>query len=128
MSSVRTAPTMAQRLTEAGQERVSMAGVMTVDALVDPARLRPTMEAAAAVEELRATARELVEERLTLLDRDAGGDLVEIFSRLSIRVMCRLLGVPDGDVEGWGHWADALSPVFGYMDADQIRAAETALG
>jgi hypothetical protein len=45
-----------------------------------------------------------------------------------MRVMCRLLGVPEGDVEVFGSWADALSPVFGLMDPQQIAAAELAIG
>jgi cytochrome P450 len=45
-----------------------------------------------------------------------------------MRVMCRLLGVPDVDVAVFGGWADALSSVFGIMEPEQIDAATDALG
>jgi cytochrome P450 len=67
------------------------------------------------VEQLRPQAAKLVQDRWLELESEGEGDLVQLFSRTSVRVMCRLLGVPEEDVEVWGSWADALSPVFGYM-------------
>jgi cytochrome P450 len=58
---------------------------------------------------------------------DGGGDLVSPFALVAMRVMCRLLGVPEEDVEEFGAWADALSPTFGFMDPDQIAAATDAI-
>jgi cytochrome P450 len=69
----------------------------------------------------------LVNDRLLQLESEGKGDLAQLFGRVAIRVMCRLLGVPEEDVEVWGSWADALSPVFAYMQPEQIRAAESAL-
>jgi cytochrome P450 len=79
------------------------------------------------VHQLRDDAAKLVNERLLELESESEGDLVQLFGRVAVRVMCRLLGVPQEDVEVWGSWADALSPVFGYMEPEQIRAAESAL-
>jgi cytochrome P450 len=79
------------------------------------------------VEQLGADTAKLVDECLLQLETEGEGDLVQTFDRLAVRVMCRLLGVPEGDAGVWGAWADALSPVFGYMEPEQIRAAETAL-
>ena len=61
------------------------------------------------------------------LARDGGGDLTEQLALLPMRVMCRLLGVPDEDVESFVGWADDLSPTFGLMDADEIDAANAAI-
>jgi cytochrome P450 len=44
-----------------------------------------------------------------------------------MHVMCALLGVPSEDVKVFGEWADALSPVFGFMDAAQVEAASSAI-
>src|SRR5207247_205195 len=62
----------------------------------------------------------------TIVDA-GGGDLVDSFALLAMHVMCRLLGVPDEDVAVFGEWADALSPIFGFMDPDQIAAATAAI-
>jgi cytochrome P450 len=80
-----------------------------------------------AVERLRDDAAKLVNEGFVQMETDGEGDLVQVFGRLSVRVMCRLLGVPEEDVDVWGSWAEALSPVFGFMEPEQIRAAEAAL-
>ena len=49
-------------------------------------------------------------------------------SRTSRRpVMCRLLGVPERDMERFSAWGDALSPIFGFMDPQQISVAAVAL-
>ena len=79
------------------------------------------------VEQLRGHAGDVVEERFGALAAAGEGDLMEVFGRVAMRVMCRLLGVPEEDVEVFGAWADALSPVFGFMDAEQISAARSAL-
>jgi cytochrome P450 len=79
------------------------------------------------VEQLRPKAAQLVNDAFLDLDSRREGDLMKLFGYTSVRVMCQLLGVPDGDVGIWGSWADALSPVFGYMDPGQIVAAESAL-
>jgi cytochrome P450 len=78
-------------------------------------------------ERLREHTADVVYERFDLLDTTGGGDLTEVFGRVAMRVMCRLLGVPEEDVNVFGAWADALSPVFGFMDAEQIAAAQSAL-
>ncbi len=62
-----------------------------------------------AVEALRTDAAMLVAEAMATIDVDGGGDLVRLFSRIPIRVMCRLLGVPEHDVPVFATWADALS-------------------
>ncbi len=80
------------------------------------------------VESLRGYAGEVAGERLDRVVRDGGGDLADAFSLVAMHVMCRLLGVPSSDVAIFGAWADALSPVFGFMDQDQIEAASAACG
>jgi cytochrome P450 len=80
-----------------------------------------------AVDELRADTAAMATELSRPVRADGGGDLVPAFARLAMRVMCRLLGVPDDDVDGFAAWADALSPVFGMMDDRQIAAATTAI-
>lgn len=54
------------------------------------------------------------------------GDLLAA-SSLGTRLICRLLGVPDGDVDVFRKWADALSPVFFIMTPEQIEAATQAI-
>jgi cytochrome P450 len=49
------------------------------------------------------------------------------FSSLATRLICRLLGVPDADVEVFRQWADALSPVFFVMTPEQIADATQAI-
>jgi cytochrome P450 len=59
---------------------------------------------------------------------DAGaGDLVAAFAEVPITVICRLLGVPDDEVADFVGYADALSPVFGFMEPEQIERAEVAV-
>ena len=55
------------------------------------------------------------------------GDLVPAFALLAMHVMCSLLGVPEEDVGVFGAWADALSPIFGFMSPEQIAAATDAV-
>jgi cytochrome P450 len=78
-------------------------------------------------EQLRLHTATLVDALFEDLDAEGRGDLMTMFDRLAMRVMCRLLGVPEDDVTVFGAWADALSPVFGFMDAEQINAAGAAL-
>jgi cytochrome P450 len=80
-----------------------------------------------AVEQHRALAAELTAARLGRLVDDGGGDLVEALADVPITVICRLLGVPDERVNDFLRYGDDLSPVFGLMDADQIRTAEAAV-
>ena len=79
------------------------------------------------VERHRALAAELVAERLAALVEAGGGDLVEAFADVPMRVICRLLGVPDDEGEHFLAYGDALSPVFGLMDAEQVERAEGAV-
>ncbi|HVQ48962.1 MAG TPA: cytochrome P450 [Mycobacterium sp.] len=54
------------------------------------------------------------------------GDLLSA-SSLGTRLICRLLGVPAGDVAVFTRWADALSPVFSVMTPEQIADATDAI-
>jgi cytochrome P450 len=56
-----------------------------------------------------------------------GGDLVAACSALATRLICRLLGVPDSDVEVFRQWAEALSPVFFVMTPEQVADATQAI-
>jgi cytochrome P450 len=56
-----------------------------------------------------------------------GGDLVEALVDVPITVICTLIGVPDDQIADFVAYGDALSPVFGLMDADQIAVAEEAV-
>lgn len=80
-----------------------------------------------AVERLRHDAEELAGAAMDRVVADGGGDLVEAFGRVPIRIMCRLLGVPEEDVEVFGDWADSLSPIFGWMEPAQMDAASAAI-
>ncbi len=77
------------------------------------------------VESLRTTAADMAIAAVSSVRQ--GGDLVAACSTLATRLICRLLGVPDADVEVFAHWADALSPVFYVMTPDQIADATTAI-
>ncbi|MEY2424352.1 MAG: hypothetical protein QOI95_4419 [Acidimicrobiaceae bacterium] len=79
------------------------------------------------VERHRAWARQLASEKLSQLADIGEGDLVDLFADLPIAVICRLLGVPDGEVGRFVKYGDALSPVFGLMTAEQIQEASDAL-
>jgi cytochrome P450 len=54
------------------------------------------------------------------------GDLLAL-SSIGTRMICRLLGVPDGDDAVFTTWAEALSPVFSMMTPEQITDATTAI-
>ncbi len=77
------------------------------------------------VEALRETAADMAATAVASVQE--GGDLVAAFSALATRLICRLLGVPDADVEVFRQWADALSPVFFIMTPEQIAAATQAI-
>jgi cytochrome P450 len=79
------------------------------------------------VERLRVDAATLVADAMATIEADGGGDLVQGLGRIPIRVMCRLLGVPESDVSVFAAWADALSPTFAFMDESQIDAATDAI-
>lgn len=79
------------------------------------------------VEALRRDAASAAKDALRCAAVDGGCDLTQAFALLAMRVMCKLLGVPQADVAVFGAWADALSPVFGLMDDQQIAAAEKAI-
>ncbi|HYZ91589.1 MAG TPA: cytochrome P450 [Actinomycetota bacterium] len=79
------------------------------------------------VESLRADAAFYAKDALRCAAVDGGCDLTQTFALLAMRVMCKLLGVPEPDVAVFGAWTDALSPVFGVMDAGQISDAERAI-
>ena len=51
-----------------------------------------------AVDAIRSTAAEMAAESFDALRADGGGDLVAASSTLPLRVICRLIGVPDTDV------------------------------
>jgi cytochrome P450 len=44
-----------------------------------------------------------------------------------ITVICTLIGVPDDRIADFVEYGDALSPVFGLMDPDQVAVAERAV-
>jgi cytochrome P450 len=73
---------------------------------------------------LRATAADMA--RAAVAAARESGDLLTA-SSLGTRLICRLLGVPDGDEVVFTKWADALSPVFGVMTPEQIANATTAI-
>lgn len=77
------------------------------------------------VEALRSTAADMAAAAVASVRE--GGDLSAGCSSLGTRLICRLLGVPDADVEVFRAWADALSPVFFVMTPEQIAAATQAI-
>lgn len=77
------------------------------------------------IEALRARAADMAAATITSV-RD-GGDLVAACSTLATRLTCRLLGVPDTDVEEFAQWAQALSPVFYVMTPEQVTDATHAI-
>jgi cytochrome P450 len=79
------------------------------------------------VDALRDDARALSSDAIASVRETGSGDLVELFGRIPIRVMCRLLGVPEADVAVFGDWADALSPTFGFMTTEQVVDATAAI-
>jgi hypothetical protein len=80
-----------------------------------------------AVDAIRAAAVEMAAETFASVAADGGGDLVTVSMLLPLRVICRLIGVPDEDVAEFAGWADALSVVFGFVTPEQADAATAAL-
>jgi cytochrome P450 len=80
-----------------------------------------------AVEQLRPIAAACVAEQLAALRRSGGGDLVAAFGHVPMHVMCALIGVPAAAVPDFIAWVDALSPVFLFMEPEQIARAEEAI-
>ena len=78
------------------------------------------------VEALRATAAGMAATAVASVQQ--GGDLVAACSALATRLICRLLGVPDTDVEVFTQWAEALSPVSSLMHARISAAVAAAVG
>lgn len=79
-----------------------------------------------AVEALRAPAGDMAAEAVVSVT-SAGGDLVASCSTLAMRLMCRLVGVPQEDIPVFLRWADDLSPIFLVMTPEQIEAATEAI-
>ncbi|MDT5018945.1 MAG: hypothetical protein QOD39_5105 [Mycobacterium sp.] len=77
------------------------------------------------VEALRATAANMASTAVASVRQS--GDLVAACSSLATRLICRLLGVPDSDVEIFRQWAEDLSPVFFVMTPEQIENATRAI-
>jgi cytochrome P450 len=76
------------------------------------------------VEALRAAAADMATAAVSAARES--GDLLSA-SPLGTRMICRLLGVPDGDDAVFTKWAEALSPVFFVMTPEQIADATTAI-
>lgn len=105
-------------------------GVMFTNEGAPHQRLRSLVSRAftpKSVDALRAQAAELAAASLRPIAEGGGGDLVEAFSTFPVRVMCRLLGVPDDDVRIFVGWAEDLAPVFGVMSEPEIVAASEAI-
>src|SRR5205085_4431188 len=73
---------------------------------------------------LRETAAEMATAAVAVARES--GDLIGA-SSLGTRMICRLLGVPEGDDAVFTSWAEALSPVFYVMTPEQIANATTAI-
>jgi len=73
---------------------------------------------------LRAAATEMA--TAAVASARTSGDLLAL-SSIGTRMICRLLGVPDGDDAVFTKWAEALSPVFSMMTPEQIADATTAI-
>jgi len=80
-----------------------------------------------AVERLRIDAATQAKAALAPIAEAGRGDLVAALALLPMRVMCRLIGVPEADVPVFAAWADALSPIFGFMTPEQIEDANDAV-
>jgi cytochrome P450 len=79
------------------------------------------------VERHRELAGALADARMAKLVADGGGDLVAALVDVPITVICTLIGVPDDQIADFIQYGDALSPVFGLMDAEQVAVAERAV-
>jgi len=81
-----------------------------------------------AVDAIRTNAAAMADVSFAATRAEGGGDLVAAARTLPLRVICRLIGVPDADVEIFVDWADALSTTFGFLTPEQAEAATIALG
>jgi hypothetical protein len=80
-----------------------------------------------AVDTIRAAAAAMAAESYAPVRAAGSGDLVASAKTLPLRVICRLIGVPDADVDKFCGWADALSVIFGFLSGEQAEAATVAL-
>jgi len=80
-----------------------------------------------AVDAIRDTARAMAGDAFAEVRASGAGDLAAAARTLPLRVICRLIGVPDADVLSFVDWADALSTVFGFLTPEQADAATVAL-
>ena len=80
-----------------------------------------------AVDAIRDTARAMAGDAFAEVRASGAGDLAAAARTLPLRVICRLIGVPDADVPSFVDWADALSTVFGFLTPEQADAATVAL-
>jgi cytochrome P450 len=80
-----------------------------------------------AVDAIRGTASAMADESFAGVRAAGSGDLVAAARTLPLRVICRLIGVPDADVPLFVGWADALSTTFGFLTPEQAEAATAAL-
>lgn len=79
------------------------------------------------VERHRELTASLADDRMTDLVDAGGGDLVGALVDVPITVICTLIGVPADQIAAFIEYGDALSPVFGFMDPDQVAVAERAV-
>lgn len=79
------------------------------------------------VERHRSLAASLTADRMEAIVSAREGDLIASFRDLPITVICTLIGVPDDQISDFVAYAEALSPVFGFMNPDQIAAAQAAV-
>ena len=80
-----------------------------------------------AVTAIRTTAAAMADDAFGAVRAEGGGDLVDASYTLPLRVICRLIGVPDADVERFVGWANALSTIFGFVSAEEAEAATVAV-
>ena len=79
------------------------------------------------VERHRELAASLADDRMADLIEAGGGDLIAALVDVPITVICTLIGVPADRIPDFIKYGDALSPVFGLMDPDQVAVAERAV-
>ena len=79
------------------------------------------------VERHRELAASLADDRMADLIEAGGGDIIAALVDVPITVICTLIGVPADRIPDFIKYGDALSPVFGLMDPDQVAVAERAV-